>query len=254
MEVFLHSEAWVALITLTFLEIVLGIDNIIFISIVTNRLPVDQQARARNIGLGLALIFRIGLLLGITWIIGLTEPLFTILEHGVSGRDLILLLGGLFLLGKSTMEIGHKLEGEDEEAASDSKGKSTGMFSILIQIVLLDMVFSFDSILTAVGLSDQVLIMIMAVVIALFVMMLFAGRISRFINNHPTLQILALSFLILIGFMLVAESFHYEIPKGFLYFAVMFSLLVEMLNMRMRKRGKAVKLHGPVDPDAEDAA
>lgn len=238
-----------ALLTLTFLEIVLGVDNIIFISIITNRLPENEQGRARNIGLGLALFFRIGLLLGITWIIGLTEPLFSMFDHGVSGRDLILFAGGLFLLGKSTMEIGHKLEGAEEESKV-STSKKTSFLLILAQIVLLDMVFSFDSILTAVGLSKQLLVMILAVIIALAVMMLFAGKISRYINGHPTLQILALSFLILIGFMLMLEAFHYEIPKGYLYFAVAFSLGVEMLNMRLRKRSQPVKLHGPRDPDA----
>ena len=250
MEIFFHSEAWIALLTLTFLEIVLGVDNIIFISIITNRLPENEQARARNLGLGLALFFRIGLLLGITWIIGLTEPLFAVFGHGVSGRDLILFLGGLFLLGKSTMEIGHKLEGAEENAATSS-GKRSSFLLILIQIILLDMVFSFDSILTAVGLSDQILVMILAVIIALLVMMLFAGKISSYINGHPTLQILALSFLILIGFMLMLEGFHYEIPKGYLYFAVAFSLGVEVLNMRLRKRGQPVKLHGPKNPDVE---
>lgn len=248
MEIFMHSETWVALLTLTFLEIVLGIDNIIFISIVTDKLPEHQQAKGRNIGLGLALIFRIGLLLGITWIIGFTQPLFTLFEHDFSGRDLILLAGGLFLLGKSTSEIHHKLEGVDEDREPSDKAVLT-LGSALIQIVALDMVFSFDSILTAIGLTQHVLIMIVAVIISMIVMMLFSGAISRFINNRPTLQILALSFLILIGFMLMIESVGFHVPKGYIYFAVAFSLIVEMINLRMRKSRKPVTLKKHMTPD-----
>ena len=233
MEIFLQTDTWVALLTLTFLEIVLGVDNIIFISIVSNKLPQHQQAKARNIGLSLALVFRIGLLLGISFIIKFTDPILTVLNHDFSGRDLILGVGGLFLLFKSTMEIHHKMEGEPEEVKANS-AKSMG--SVLVQIVLLDIIFSFDSILTAVGLVDHVIVMIIAVIISLGVMMAFAGRISAFINNHPTLQILALSFLILIGFMLLLEGFHFEVPKGYIYFAVFFSLGVELINMRMRKK------------------
>jgi predicted tellurium resistance membrane protein TerC len=240
MEIFLQTDTWIALLTLTFLEIVLGVDNIIFISIVSNKLPVEQQAKARNLGLTLALFFRIGLLLGISYIVKFTQPLFTILEHDFSGRDLILLVGGLFLLFKSTMEIHHKMEGEPEEIKM-SAGRT--LRSVLIQIVFLDIIFSFDSILTAVGLVDHVIIMIIAVIISLGVMMTFAGRISSFINKHPTLQILALSFLILIGFMLLLEGFHFEVPKGYIYFAVFFSLAVEIVNLRMKgKAGKPVKL------------
>lgn len=243
MEIFLNAESWVALLTLTFLEIVLGIDNIIFISIVTGKLPLAQQPKARKVGLTLALIFRIGLLLGITWIIGFTEPLFSVFELDISGRDLILMAGGLFLLAKSTSEIHHKIEGQ-EMSHSEETTKSTQSFAkIITQIILLDMVFSFDSILTAVGLTQQVLIMIIAVIISIGVMMIFAGKISDFINKHPTLQILALSFLILIGFMLVIEGFHFHVPKGYIYFAVAFSLLVEILNMRLRKKAKPVQLH-----------
>ena len=242
MEAIFSGEGLVALLTLTFLEIVLGVDNIIFISIVSNKLPVSQQAKARNIGLALAMVFRVALLLGITWIIGFTEPLFTVLGHGVSGRDLILAAGGLFLLAKSTSEIHHKIEGEDHTEESSSKQASLG--ATLVQIVLLDMVFSFDSILTAVGLTEEVIIMIIAVVISIGIMMIFAGAISRFINKHPTLQILALSFLILIGFMLIVEALHYEVPKGYIYFAVGFSLLVEVLNMRFRKSRNPVQLRG----------
>lgn len=242
MEAIFSGEGLIALLTLTFLEIVLGVDNIIFISIVSNKLPANQQAQARNIGLALAMVFRVGLLLGITWIIGFTEPLFTVLEHGVSGRDLILAAGGLFLLAKSTSEIHHKIEGEDLEDTESGKKASLG--STIFQIVLLDMVFSFDSILTAVGLTEEVTIMIIAVIISIGIMMIFAGAISRFINNHPTLQILALSFLILIGFMLIVEALHYEVPKGYIYFAVGFSLLVEVLNMRFRKKSNPVQLRG----------
>lgn len=227
------SETWIALLTLTFLEIVLGVDNIIFISIVSNKLPVEQQAKARNLGLLFALVFRVILLLGISYIIQFTQPLFTVFGTGFSGRDLILAGGGLFLLFKSTVEIHHKMEGEAKEVKANT-AKSLG--SVIFQIILLDLVFSFDSILTAVGLVDEVIIMIIAVVIALVIMMVFAGKISRFINKHPTLQILALSFLILIGFMLLVEGFHVEVPKGYIYFAVFFSLAVEVINMRMRKK------------------
>lgn len=239
MEILLQPESWIALLTLTFLEIVLGIDNIIFISIVSNKLPVAQQPKARNIGLSLALIFRVGLLLGITWIISFTQPLFSVFEIEFSGRDLILLTGGLFLIFKSTVEIHHKMEGVAEEHSSKTQAS---IFSVITQIILLDIIFSFDSILTAVGLTDEVLLMIIAVVISIGVMMLFAKSISDFISKHPTLEILALSFLILIGFMLSIESFDYHVPKGYIYFAVFFSLLVEMLNMKMRKKRDPVKL------------
>jgi predicted tellurium resistance membrane protein TerC len=240
MEIFLQTDTWISLLTLTFLEIVLGVDNIIFISIVSNKLPESQQARARNLGLILALFFRIGLLMGISYIIKFTTPLFTIMEHDFSGRDLILFFGGLFLLTKSTLEIHHKMEGEPEEIKAHSANK---VGAVLAQIVFLDIIFSFDSILTAVGLVEHVSIMIIAVIISLGVMMTFAGRISKFINKHPTLQVLALSFLILIGFMLVLEGFHFEVPKGYIYFAVFFSLAVEIINLRMKgKSSKPVKL------------
>jgi predicted tellurium resistance membrane protein TerC len=233
MELFLQTDTWIALLTLTFLEIVLGVDNIIFISIVSNKLPIEQRPKARMLGLSLALIFRIALLLGISYIIKFQDPLFTLFEHGFSGRDLILGAGGLFLLYKSTLEIHHKMEGDPEEIKSQS-AKSFG--SVIAQIVFLDIIFSFDSILTAVGLVDHVSIMIIAVVISLVIMMTFAGKISTFINSHPTLQILALSFLILIGFMLLLEGFHFEVPKGYIYFAVFFSLGVEVINLRMKKK------------------
>ena len=239
MEIFLHSETWVALMTLTFLEVVLGVDNIIFISIVSNKLPQEHQVKARNIGLLFALIFRIALLMGISYIIGFTTPLFTVFGHAISGRDLILLLGGLFLIAKSTTEIHHKLEGMEDHQNQKTK---PGLSAVIFQIVVLDIIFSFDSILTAVGLTEEILVMIVAVIIAMIIMMSFAGKISAFINKHPSLQMLALSFLILIGFMLAMESFHYEIPKGYIYFAVFFSLVVEILNIRMSRNLKAVKL------------
>jgi predicted tellurium resistance membrane protein TerC len=234
-EIFLHTEAWIALLTLTFLEVVLGIDNIIFISIVTNKLPEENQRKARNIGLLLALVFRILLLMSITYIIGLTEPLFTVGEFAMSSRDLVLAIGGLFLLAKSTSEIHHKMEGETQEEAKKTT-KKRSFSTTIIQIILLDIVFSFDSILTAVGLTDQLAIMVTAVIVAMIIMMIFAGAVSAFISRHPTLQILALSFLILIGFMLMLESIHYEIPKGYMYFAVFFSLIVEVINIKVRKK------------------
>ena len=239
MEVFLTSEGLVALLTLTFLEIILGVDNIIFISIVSNRLPKADRKRTRNIGLSLALIMRIGLLLGISWIIGFTEPLLTVLQHDVSIKDLILILGGLFLIGKSTTEIHHTLEGEEHK---EQKNKTSTICKVILQIVALDVVFSFDSILTAVGLTDQVLIMIVAVTLAMIVMISAAGKISAFINKHPSLQMLAMSFLILIGFMLVLEGFGEHIEKGYIYFAVFFSLSVEALNMRKRNKERVVNL------------
>lgn len=238
MEVFFTIEAWVALATLTFLEIILGIDNIIFISIITNKLPESKQASTRTIGLAAALIFRIALLIGITWIIGFTKPLFTLFNHTVCGRDLILGIGGIFLLAKSTSEIHHKIEGEQNESKVK---KNISVASVIAQIVMLDMIFSFDSILTAVGMTEHLIIMITAVIIAIGIMMIAAGAISNFINNHPTLQMLALSFLILIGFMLILESIGTHVPKGYIYFAVFFSLFVEILNMKLRKNKKPIK-------------
>lgn len=231
-----------ALITLTVLELILGVDNIIFISIVSNKLPIEQQPKARTIGLVLALVFRIILLLTITWIIRLTEPVFSIgfIEEdgqplGISWKDIILILGGIFLVFKSTLEIHHKMEIPD--GAGGQKVKAPSSFSaVILQIVLVDAVFSFDSILTAIGLVENVLIMIIAVVISMILMMVFAGAISNFINKHPTLQILALSFLIMIGVMLVAEGFHQEINKAYIYTAIAFSLIVELINMRLRKK------------------
>ncbi|MDT0687542.1 TerC family protein [Autumnicola psychrophila] len=237
MEIFLQPDTWIALVTLTFLEIVLGIDNIIFISLVAGRLPEDQQKKARLGGLSLALITRILLLLSITWIIGLTEPVLSMEGFDLSWRDIILIAGGIFLLVKSTLEIHHKVEGQEE--GEHAVKKISSFSSAIVQIVLLDLVFSFDSILTAVGLTDEIILMVIAVVIAIIVMMIFAKPVGEFVNNHPTIQILALSFLILIGVMLIVEGAHYHVPKGYIYFAVFFSLTIEMLNMRYRKKNTA---------------
>ena len=240
MEIFLTSEAWIALLTLSLLEIVLGIDNIIFISLLTNKLPEERRKTARFAGISLALVFRVIMLLGITWIIGLTQILFSVGDFDVTGRDIILLIGGLFLIGKSTSEIHHKIDGdgrEDDKVAMHKQAKK-GFASIIVQIGLLDIVFSFDSILTAVGMTDQLLIMILAVVISLIVMLIFAGKIASFIERYPTLQILALAFLILIGFVLIADGLHQHISKGYIYFAVAFSLAIEVVNIRVRKKSK----------------
>jgi len=236
-----------ALLTLTVLEIILGIDNIIFISIVSNKLPAAQQGRARTIGLLLAMAFRILLLLTITWIIQLTNPLFNIpfikkggAPIGISWKDIILIAGGIFLIFKSTLEIHHKLE---VARKPDQVRAPSAFTAVILQIVMVDAVFSFDSILTAIGLVDNVLIMIAAVVISMVIMIFFAGGISRFINKHPTLQILALAFLIMIGMMLVAEGFHQEINKTYIYTAIAFSLLVELINMRLRRKHEQIKVN-----------
>ena len=250
MEIFLHAEAWLALLTLTFFEVILGIDNIIFISIVSNKLPIEHRARIRNIGLLLAMFVRILLLMGITWVITFVEPLFHLSDiigisfaerffghdHPFSGRDLILMFGGLFLIAKSTREMNHEVEDEEDDTDEDRvRAKATKSLSnVIVQIVLLDIIFSFDSILTAVGLTSERLIMIIAVVISIGIMMIFSGKISDYINKHPSLEVLALGFLILIGFMLFLEGLEYDIPKGYIYFAVVFSLLIEMFNIRVR--------------------
>lgn len=235
MEIFLQPDTWIALLTLTFLEIVLGIDNIIFISLVAGKVPKENQKKARLGGLSIALVMRILLLLSITWIIGLTKPVLTLINFELSWRDIILISGGIFLLIKSTLEIHHKVEAKDQEN-STKIGSSLSFSSAIFQIVLLDIVFSFDSILTAVGLTDKLILMIIAVIIAIIVMMIFAKPVGEFVNQHPTIQILALSFLILIGVMLIVEGAHYHVPKGYIYFAVFFSLAIEMLNMRYRKK------------------
>ncbi len=240
-------NAWVALATLTALEIVLGIDNIIFISILSGKLPEAQQPKARRVGLGLAMIVRILLLLTITWVMGLTAPLFEILGEAISGRDLILIGGGLFLIWKSTHEIHHKLEGEVDEGATQG-GKAISFGAVLVQIALLDIVFSLDSVITAVGMADHITIMVIAVVAAIGVMMIFANPISDFVHRHPTVKMLALSFLILIGVALTAEGLDFHIPKGYIYTAMAFAFLVEMLNLRTRQTSPPVELREPRPP------
>ncbi|MGH2521585.1 MAG: TerC family protein, partial [Anaerolineales bacterium] len=243
----------VALITLTTLEVVLGIDNVIFISILASKLPTGQQGRARQVGLALALITRILLLLSISWIIRLEDPLFTVFRQGISGRDLILIGGGLFLLAKSTHEIHQKLEGETGHASAKV---AASFASVIVQILLLDVVFSLDSVITAVGMANQIGIMIAAVVIAVLIMLISAGPISDFVNRHPTLKMLALSFLLLIGATLIIEGLHQHIPKGYIYFAMGFSVFVEMLNLRLRppKVEAPVKLHEPYAKEAGASA
>jgi predicted tellurium resistance membrane protein TerC len=242
MEWMSDPQAWIALLTLTVLEIVLGIDNIIFISILVGKLPEAQQPKARRLGLFLAMFLRIGLLASIAWMARLTAPFFTVLGQGISGRDLILLTGGLFLLFKATREIHDRLEGEEEGANARAVASFT---AVIIQILLLDIVFSLDSVITAIGMADHLPVMIAAVVIAVGVMMFAAGPISNFVSRHPTIKMLALSFLLLIGMSLIAEGLGRHIPKGYIYFAMAFSVFVEMLNLRSRKKGKPVKLHEP---------
>lgn len=231
------SQAWIALLTLCVLEIVLGIDNIVFISILVDKLPQAERPRARFLGLALAMGMRILLLLSITWVMGLTTPLFTILERDISGKDLILLFGGLFLLFKSTREMHHKLEGDPEGEMQAKTVSNLG--AILVQIALLDLVFSLDSVITAVGMAEHIMVMVIAVVVAVGFMMLFAGAVSDFVSRHPTVKMLALAFLLLIGTSLVAEGLHFHIPKGYVYFAMAFSVFVEMLNIRVKKKNEA---------------
>jgi len=240
MEWIASPEAWLALTTLTFLEIVLGIDNIVFISILVGRLPEEQRRRGRVLGLGLAMGTRILLLLVITWIMRLEAVLFTAMEVEISGRDLILIAGGLFLLAKSTLEIHNSLEGPEEE---DGRGRAASFTSVLIQIALIDIVFSLDSVITAVGMAEDLMVMIIAIVLAVGVMMFSAGAIGRFVDAHPTVKMLALSFLVLIGVALIGEGIDLHIPKGYIYFAMAFSVGVEMLNLRVRRRRSPVHLH-----------
>jgi predicted tellurium resistance membrane protein TerC len=237
-----NPEIWIALVTLTVLEVVLGIDNVIFISILAGKLPAEQQARARRVGLLGAMFMRLLLLLSITWIIRLTQPLFEIFSREISGRDLILMAGGLFLLAKATHEIHDKLEGEQGHASAKVAASFTG---VIVQIMLLDMVFSLDSVITAVGMVRVVWVMAAAIVIAVVVMMVSVEAISAFVERHPTVRMLALSFLLLIGISLVAEGLDHEIPKGYLYFAMGFSVFVEALNLRMRRKAKPVVLRQP---------
>lgn len=236
-------QAWIAFATLTALELVLGIDNIIFISILVDKLPREKRELARRLGLFMAMFMRIGLLLVLAWIVGLVEPLFTVLGQEFSGRDLILILGGLFLIWKSTGEIHQSLEGEEGEASSAVKATFT---AVILQIMMVDLVFSLDSIITAVGMVDDVRVMIAAVVVSVGLMMLFASTIGNFVSDHPTIKMLALAFLVVVGVVLMAEGFNHHLPKGYVYFAMAFSLAVEMLNIRMRTRGtKTAHLSAP---------
>ena len=242
LDAFTTAQGWVSLITLAAMEVVLGIDNIVFITILAGRLPAEQQSRARQLGLGFALATRVALLFAITWVMGLTKDLFSVFDYGFSGRDLILLGGGLFLIAKSTHEIHDKLEVDHADKAAAPAGASFG--SVVAQIALLDMVFSLDSVITAVGMAKHIEIMIAAVVIAIGVMLVFADSVGSFVNRHPTMKMLALAFLLLIGVMLVAEGMGQHVPKGYIYFAMAFSLAVELLNMRARRTTeKPVELH-----------
>ncbi len=251
MEWLTDPNAWIALLTLTVLEIVLGIDNIIFISILAGRLPADRQPKARRWGLALAMLMRIALLLSIAWVARLTNPLFEVLAHPVSGRDLILMVGGLFLLFKATREIHDKLEGE--EGRGDAKVATASFASVIVQIMLLDIVFSLDSVITAVGMAEQLWVMVTAVVLAVLVMLVSSGPISDFVHRHPTVKMLALSFLLLIGMSLIAEGLGHHIPKGYIYFAMGFSVFVEALNLRLRKKVEPVELRAPFTAGAATA-
>lgn len=252
MEILADPQNWVALLTLLALEIVLGVDNVIFISVLAGKLKAEEQARARTIGLSLALITRILLLLSLSWIATLTKPLFEPLGHPISGRDLILLLGGLFLLFKATHEMHQQLEGE--EGGASAKVPPT-LAAVIVQIILLDIVFSLDSVITAVGMVDEIAIMVTAVVLAMAFMLAFAGRVAAFVDRHPTVKMLALAFLLLIGVTLVADGFGQHISKGYIYFAMAFSVFVEALNLRMRrKKAQPVNLHAPYTPEPQPAS
>lgn len=252
-ELLSNPQTWIALATLTALELVLGIDNIIFISILVDKLPKAQQETARRLGLFMAMFMRIGLLMTLAWIVGMVDPLFHLFGYGFSGRDLILIGGGLFLIWKSTVEIHGSLEGEDEaEAMSSSKAAKAAFSAAIVQIMLIDLVFSLDSIITAVGMVSDVRIMIAAVIASVALMMLFASPIGRFVSNHPTIKMLALSFLVVVGVVLVAEGFGHHVPKGYIYFAMAFSLGVEMINIKMRKNADTkVKLRRQIPGDEE---
>jgi predicted tellurium resistance membrane protein TerC len=238
-ELLSNPQAWMAFATLTALELVLGIDNIIFISILVDKLPLEKRELARRIGLFMAMFMRIGLLLVLAWIVGLVKPLFTVLNQDISGRDLILILGGLFLIYKSTTEIHQSVEGEEGHSAAAAKATFTG---VILQILVVDLVFSLDSIITAVGMVDDVRIMIAAVIASVALMMVFATAIGQFVSRHPTIKMLALSFLVVVGVVLVAEGFNHHVPKGYIYFAMAFSLGVEALNIRMRKKRSALSV------------
>jgi predicted tellurium resistance membrane protein TerC len=250
MDALFTADGLLALATLTFLEIILGVDNVIFISILAGKLPAGVQARARRTGLAAAMVMRILLLLSIAWIIRLTAPLFHVFDRGISGRDLILIGGGLFLLAKATLEIHDKLEGEEGHGSAKVAPSFSG---VIVQIMLLDIVFSLDSVITAVGMADDVSVMITAVVLAVAVMMFSAGPISAFVNRHPTVKVLALSFLLLIGISLVGDGLGMHVPKGYIYFAMGFSVFVEMINLRVRRTAAPVKLHQPYVADKKAA-
>jgi predicted tellurium resistance membrane protein TerC len=239
MEILTDPQAWIAFLTLTVLEIVLGIDNIVFISIVSSKLPEAQRDKARKIGLALAMVMRILLLLSLSWMMKLTSPLFSLFEHDFSGRDLILLGGGLFLVYKAVVEIHSKLEGEEHGKKSDA---AASMASVIGTILLLDIVFSLDSVITAIGMAEQISVMVAAVVVAVGVMLVFAKPVSDFVEKHPTVKMLALAFLVLIGVNLIADGWGQHIPKGYTYFAMAFSVAVEMLNLKLKSKGEAVKL------------
>ena len=251
LEIFADPDSYVSLVTLTAMEVVLGIDNIVFISILTGKLPLAEQPKARRLGLSLALLMRLGLLFTLSWVMGLTSPWFALFGRGFSGRDLILLGGGLFLIGKSTHEIYDKLEVAHTSEAGAGGTHSFGL--ILAQILALDVVFSLDSVITAVGMAQHISIMVIAMVVAVGLMLVFAGGIGDFVNRHPSMKILALSFLLLIGIMLVAEGMGQHVGKGYIYFAMAFSLGVELLNMRLRKQNRPVELHGRFDTQARKA-
>jgi predicted tellurium resistance membrane protein TerC len=246
----MEAQTIISLVTLVVLEVVLGIDNIVFISILASKLPAGQQARARQLGLAVAMVTRVLLLLSISWVIGLTEPLFSIIGLEISGRDLILLIGGLFLIYKSTHEIHERLEGATEEQGKTRIAAT--LSAVVLQIGLLDIVFSLDSVITAVGMANELWVMILAVVVAVAIMMLSSTSISNFVNRHPTVKMLALSFLLLIGFSLIVEALHFHIPKGYIYFAMGFSIFVELLNLRARAKSKSepVHLHMPYKEEA----
>lgn len=246
MDALLSTDNLVALFTLTALEVVLGVDNVIFISILAGKLPQADQARARRVGLMAAMVMRILLLFSLAWIVRLTEPIVSVLGRGISGRDLILLGGGLFLIAKATMEIHEKLEGVE---GSRSAKVAPSFGAVIVQIMLLDIVFSLDSVITAVGMADSIAVMVVAVVLAVGLMMLSAGSVSEFVQRHPTVKVLALSFLLLIGMSLVGEGLGHHIPKGYIYFAMGFSVFVEMINLRLRAAGTPVDLHEPYTPD-----
>ena len=242
LELLTDPQAWIALATLTALELVLGIDNVIFISILVDKLPVAQRERARRLGLFMAMFMRVGLLLVLSWVVGLVAPLVTLLGQEISGRDLILIAGGLFLIWKSTGEIHQSLEGEEGHASSAVKATFA---AVIVQIMVVDIVFSLDSIITAVGMVDRIEVMIAAVILSVGLMMVFASTIGRFVSDHPTIKMLALSFLVVVGVTLIAEGFDHHVPKGYIYFAMAFSIFVEMINLRVRAKSAPVHLHQP---------